>query len=220
MQISPWKASTNVANLVPFPRGVALSCDAVAKAVDEAMAYGYTEAYTAAMPPAQAVPFMTSGFDIVEELHLLRRPLGEEPVGDRSRLRRGRRLDHDEILAFDRLAFDEFWRFDRANLIDAMRATPRHRFVVTRTTPVVGYHITGLAGTDAYLQRVAVDPTAHGQGWGTSLVTDSLRWAWRNGAMTAHVNTQVTNEAAVALYEKCGFEFASHRLRVLHRQLG
>ena len=51
---------------------------------------------------------------------------------------------------------------------------------------------------------------------GKVLVNDSLRWAWRNGASVAQVNTQVTNERAVALYERCGFSFAPHRLLVLH----
>lgn len=219
VQISAWKASETIANLVPFPARDALGRGAVLEAMQAARTQGFEACYTAAMAPAQAEPFMACGFELVEELHLLRRGLDGEPAADRNRLRKGRRTDHDAVLSFDNQAFDEFWRFDRSSLLDAMRATPRHRFVVTRTTPVVGYHVTGLAGSNAYLQRVAVDPAAQGAGWGTCLVQDALRWAWRNGATIAHVNTQVTNERAVALYEKCGFRLAAHRLQVLHAAL-
>jgi len=220
VQIGAWKSRDDVANLVPFPDRGALPAEAIDHALVAIEQQGFTSTYTAAMTPAQAEPFFEAGFELVEELHLLRCPLDESAVADRSdktRLRRGRRLDYPDVLALDALAFDEFWQFDRASLSDSMRATPRHRFQVTRTEPVAGYHVTGLAGSNAYVQRVAVHPDAQGQGWGRTLVQDSLRWAWKNGARTAHVNTQLTNERAVALYERTGFVLANERLQVLHR---
>lgn len=216
VQISAWKSHEDVANLVPFPERDALSPAAVAHAVDAVREQGFTSAYTAALTPSQAVPFLHAGFGLVEELHLLRCTLHVEPASERTGLRRGRRADFEDVLELDALAFDDFWQFDRASLTDAMRATPRHRFQVSRTAPVRGYHVTGLAGTNAYVQRVAVHPEAQGQGLGTRLVMDSLRWGWRNGASLAHVNTQLTNERAVALYEKCGFVSAPYHLQVLH----
>lgn len=219
VQISAWKSHDHIANLVPFPEREALSADAVAHASKAVREQGFTSTYTAALTPAQAEPFLVAGFDLVEELHLLRRVFDGEPPSERAGLRRGRRSDFDDVLALDVLAFDDFWQFDRSSLTDAMRATPRHRFQVARTTPVHGYHVTGLAGSNAYVQRVAVHPDAQGQGWGTRLVNDSLRWAWRNGATMSHVNTQITNHRAVALYERCGFISASYRLQVLHSTL-
>ena len=79
--------------------------------------------------------------------------------------------------------------------------------------------LSGLAASNAYLQRVAVHPEEQGQGGGRRLVDDALRWAWRNGAARAHVNTQISNERALALYERCGFVTATHRLQVLHRDI-
>ena len=219
VQISGWKSRDDVANLVPFPAGDRLAVEAVRHAIDSARDHGYERTYTAAMSPAQAVPFLECGFELVEELHLLERLLDGDPATSRGGLRRGRRTDFDAVLSFDRLAFDEFWQFDRSSLSDAMRATPRHRFQVTRTSPIVGYHVTGLAASNAYLQRIAVHPDSQGQGWGRRLVEDALRWAWRNGAVQAHVNTQISNERALVLYERCGFVSASHRLQVLHRSL-
>lgn len=217
VQIGPWKSSTAIANLIPFPAREALPVDAIHKTIDEAIGFGYNQAYTAALSPSQAEPFFTAGFTLIEELHLLRRDLAGDIELERGVTRRARRADWDDVLALDRLAFEEFWQFDRVALSDAIRATPRHRFQVIKSVPVQGYHVTGLAGLNAYLQRVAVHPDAHRKGYGTTLVNDALRWAWRNGATTAQVNTQITNEAAVSLYERRGFRLAPHRLLVLHR---
>ena len=72
---------------------------------------------------------------------------------------------------------------------------------------VVGYAVTGRAGTRGYLQRLAVAPaTTNGRGIGTALVVDGLRWLRRWGAKEVLVNTQEANEAAVQLYEPLGFE--------------
>ena len=122
VQISGWKSRDDVANLVPFPSGDRLAVDTVRRAIDSARESGYRRAYTAAMSPTQAVPFVEGGFELVEELHLLERHLDGDPSSTRGGLRRGRRLDFDAVLSFDGLAFDEFWQFDRSSLADAMRA--------------------------------------------------------------------------------------------------
>lgn len=217
VQIGPWKASGTVANVIPFPARDRLPLDAVRKTIVEARELGYSSAYTAALTPNQAETFFDAGFELHEELHLLRRELTGDVTVERGATRRARKVDWDEILALDALAFQDFWQFDRIALADAIRATPRYRFQVIKSAPVQGYHVTGLAGMNAYVQRVAVHPNAQGKGYGTALVHDSLRWAWRNGASVAQVNTQISNERAVALYERCGFTFAPHRLLVLHR---
>lgn len=216
VQIGPWKTSGTVANLIPFPARDRLPVDAVYKTIEEARELGFTSAYTAALTPSQAETFFDAGFALHEELHLLRRELTGEVTVARGATRRARKADWDEILELDALAFQDFWQFDREALADAIRATPRYRFQVIKSTPVHGYHVTGLAGINAYVQRVAVHPDAQRLGYGTALVNDSLRWAWRNGASIAQVNTQISNERAVSLYERCGFTFAPHRLLVLH----
>jgi len=222
VQIGAWRSRNDTANLVPFPDGDALSPQALDHALETARSHGFAAAYPAAMSEAQAVPFVAAGFELLEELHLLRRPLDPDLLGPpdkRGELRRGRRTDFAQVLELDALAFDGFWQFDRASLADAMRATPRHRFHVTRTDPVVGYHVTGLAGASAYLQRVAVHPDAQGQGWGRQLVDDALRWSATHGARMMHVNTQLTNQRAFELYERNGFVLADERLQVLRRTL-
>lgn len=219
VQINPWKSSTTVANLVPFPSGDKLSQVVLGRTMEQLAALGCERAFTAAMSPQQAEAFLQAGFVLHEELHLLRRSLASELPDESGHLRRARRGDWDAVIALDQLAFDEFWGFDRQNLSDAIRATPRHRFQVTKGD-VVGYHVTGLAANSGYIQRIAVHPQAQGHGWGRRMLNDAMRWAQRHGAVTAHVNTQISNERALNLYLRNGFVLAPWRLQVLSIDLG
>ncbi len=56
-------------------------------------------------------------------------------------------------------------------------------------------------------------------GWGQTLVFDALRWLQHHDANRALVNTQWTNEGALALYESCGFRRLPVGLCVLDRTL-
>ena len=47
-------------------------------------------------------------------------------------IRRGRRRDHDDVLAVDRAAFAPFWRLDRPGLAEALTATATVHFQVAR----------------------------------------------------------------------------------------
>jgi ribosomal protein S18 acetylase RimI-like enzyme len=90
---------------------------------------------------------------------------------------------------------------------------------VVGRSPVTGYAVSGLAGRQGYLQRLAVDPTTWGQGQGRALVLDGLHWMRRRGARRAVVNTQVGNDRALALYEALGFQLQPTGLAVLARRL-
>lgn len=147
------------------------------------------------------------------------------------RLKAGRAWHRDSVIDIDKMAFESFWQFDRRMLQEARGATPSHRFRIATSrrnragahdgepesqaessrdrdgsrNTVLGYAVTGRAGQRGYLQRLAVAPSAQGQGLGTALVKDSLRWLQRRGVRTAYVNTQERNEGAFQLYQRLGF---------------
>ena len=206
--------------VAPFP-GAPTTTRRIHDTLETLTAQGITEVFTSALTPPEQEPFLTSGFRVHEQLHLLHRNLDHLPDANGPapasgvRLRRGLWRDYPGALEVDALAFDEFWQFDKASLLDARSATPTNRFRVAdrrRLRPsedgprgVVGYAITGRAGPTCYLQRLAVHPGLHRFGVGTALVLDALRWAVARGAREALVNTQHHNAGALGLYRSLGF---------------
>jgi ribosomal-protein-alanine N-acetyltransferase len=195
-----------------------------------------TRVLTGALAPGEEVPFLEAGFAVVEHLALLELELSRTPgtagrsVPHRSGYRRGdwalrraRPSDRPPVLSVDHSAFEAFWQLDDESLDEALAATPDRRFRVAvrprvslgRGRGIAGYAVTGLALDQGYIQRLAVHPAAQGKGAGRALLADGLRWLERKGAARVVVNTQESNERALALYERFGFRSSSERLSVL-----
>jgi ribosomal protein S18 acetylase RimI-like enzyme len=172
---------------------------------------------TSALTSIEQEPFRDIGFVELESLHLLRHDLRSPPRRDSDvRLRGARRTDIAHVLSIDRLSFDKFWRLDRAGLQAARRATPVHRFrVATIDRRVVGYAVTGFAGSTSYLQRLGVHPGSRGAGIGSHLVSDAIDWAIGRRSTSMLVNTQDSNANALRLYQHLGFSLDREKLRVL-----
>jgi ribosomal protein S18 acetylase RimI-like enzyme len=221
LRIGSWRGDPTIALLSPTP-GRSPTSVGLVQALHELEKRGYRAVLTPALTEGEQTPFTEMGFSVHERLHLLRHDLRTvpEPVAEGVRLRRGRHRDVLAVLTVDGLAFDRFWRFDETGLADARSATPSARFrVAVLDGDVVGYHVTGRAGTLGYLQRLAVHPDAQGRGVGTALVGDSLDWCRRRGATAVLVNTQETNRRALSLYEQLGFRPEPTGLAVLQRPL-
>lgn len=229
LRIGPWRGDRTTAYVVPLPEGAPLTSAGVRRCLARLRANGFSAVLTAALPPADQRPFADAGFVVHERLHLLARHLDDLPAGT-GEMRRARRRDRAQVLEVDADAFPPFWRLDGPALDDAVAATPSARFRVTAVSPasrslghssptLMGYAITGRAGSRGYLQRLAVRPEAEGRGVGTALVADGLQWLKRRGADQVLVNTQVGNERAVRLYEHLGFEHRPDGLAVLRVEL-
>jgi ribosomal protein S18 acetylase RimI-like enzyme len=221
LRVGSWRGDPAVALLSPMP-GIAPTPPGIARAVEELRRRGYRSVLTPALAESEQPPFVATGFTVHERLHLLGHDLRRVPAPSApgARLRRGRNRDIPRVLEVDGLAFDRFWRFDTTGLADARTATPHARFrVATIGSEVVGYHVTGRAGTLGYLQRLAVHPDRHGHGIGTALVGDSLDWCRQKGCRSVLVNTQEANQRALSLYEHLGFRTEPTGLAVLERRL-
>ncbi|MCU1457089.1 MAG: acetyltransferase [Actinomycetia bacterium] len=218
-RLSAWRGLEHVAYLAvgadaPPPREVVGQC------LERMREDGFEDVVTSAMSPADSLAFVDAGFAVRERLYLLRHDMENIlPMSPRP-LTRGRRVDHAAVLELDELAFDGFWHFDATTLEDALRATPSTRFRLggddhgLRT-----YAISGRAGRQGYLQRLAVHPDARREGWGRVMVADALWWLRRRGVDRTLVNTQLHNEGALRLYEECGFRRLPFGLNVLGRAL-
>ncbi len=196
--------------------------DQVERWSDDLRNEGYTHVRTGAVEPGAARSFRGAGFHDAQQLALLRldQPIASDRPSGRVRALRAR-ADADAAAAIDLAAFGPEWCFDATAIGDARHATPAHRarLALDRDGRPVGYAITGRAGRHGFLQRLAVEPGSQGGGHGSSLVADSLRWLRRWRVQTVLVNTEVTNDVALRLYERNGFRLLAEHLVVLEREL-
>ena len=221
VRTGPWRADGRVAYLAPVPDAPRPSAAFLQRCVGELAARGFESVITAALSVSERGPFYNAGFCDQERLRLLTHDLEKVPPLPPIPLRRARRGDRAAVLAVDATTFSAFWRLDDWGLDQAVGATPSARFrVTTDGDRIVGYAITGRAGSDGYLQRLAVHPAAQRGGRGRALAIDGLQWLHRKGAARAVVNTQVGNVAAFDLYVGLGFRAQPNDLVVLRRELG
>ena len=218
-----WRGRAGIAYLAPVPGAPAPSSGFVERCVESLAARGFVEVITGALAPAEQRGFLSAGFRVKEHLVLLAHDLLDLPPlvpVEGVRMRRAWRRDRAAVLAADGAAFREFWRLDDAGLDEALAATPSARFrVAADADGVVGYAVTGRAGRQGYIQRLAVDPSRQRRGVGRALVIDGLHWLDRRGASRAVVNTQPDNEPALELYRTLGFREQVAGLDVLGRAL-
>lgn len=190
---------------------------------------------TGALFAAAADRFADAGFSVVDTLMLLRADLTDPRVVPPRRRREAtvplRPRHHDAAAVVDRAAFGEEWGNGPRDLTEIRQATSVHRARARRATtsagapwarhrgPIVAFAISGAAGGQGYLQRLAVVPEHQRQGHGRALTVDSLAWMNRRRLSHAVVNTGVDNEPARALYESLGFHVIPDRLVVMQLDL-
>lgn len=106
-------------------------------------------------------------------------------------------------------AIEELW--DAGGIGPARRAVmarapqPREILMVRETDRVAGAAFIGLHGTIAVPHAIAVAPLYRRRGLGRALMIGAARWAREAGAKTIALSVDVTNEAALGLYESAGF---------------
>ena len=220
LRARPWQGDERVAHVAPAGDFLGpLTADDVRRSLRPLRRAGYQVALTAALPRSDQPPFLEVGFEEIERLHLLLHMfdrLDPAPPPDGCDIRRGRRRDHDEVLAVDHAAFAPFWRLDQVGLDEALAATVNVHFQTARAgSRIVGYAVCGRAGPRGYVQRLAVDPSAQGRGVGAALLADGMRWLRRWGARDALVNTQEGNDRSLRLYQRAGFVLQPDGLAVL-----
>jgi hypothetical protein len=126
---TPWRGLGDVAHLVLGER-VPTDPAVIERCLDALRRGGYRAVVTSAVAPADALPFVDTGFEVRERLHLLEHDLDDLPArAPEPRTRRAWRSDRGGVLALDDLAFDRFWRLGDTGLRRCAfaSATPRDR---------------------------------------------------------------------------------------------
>lgn len=226
-RVAPWYGREETALLsVPADQTRPSTVD-VRAALEVVGSRGYRQVVTSALSERDTSPFVDLGFVESDRLHVLEHDLkagwadqsefgAVRRADSRIRVRRGRRRDHGPALEIDHRAFPPFWRLDSEGLADARDATPAARFrMATFDGTPAGYSVTGRGGRSGFLQRLATDPDHQRLGIATALVADALTWCDNRRCKRVLVNTQATNEAALALYLSLGFHRTPNDLVVL-----
>jgi ribosomal protein S18 acetylase RimI-like enzyme len=236
VRVRPSAFDPGVVLLALADQGIVPDPDELAGWVDTLAARdGVRAIRTGALFAAAAGRFADAGFSVVDTLMLLRADLTDPPV------RSARRTDgataplrarqHGVAAQIDSAAFGAEWGNGAADLAEIRRATTSHRARIRRASsspprsgvlrrpPIVAFAITGAAGGQGYLQRLAVLPEHQRRGHGRALTIDSLAWMRRRRLGHAVVNTGIDNEPARALYESLGFRALPDRLVVMQLDL-
>lgn len=70
---------------------------------------------------------------------------------------------------------------------------------------VIGYGILSIAAGEAHIMNICLSPTVHGQGYGRRMMEKLIAIAREKRAMSMFLEVRPSNTAAIALYEKMGF---------------
>jgi len=209
----PWNDAVNDASL-RLQRGGSAFLEAC---VHRLTTLGAPSVLSSPLAPSARRPWEDAGFVEYLNLALMRLSLDGAIEAPQHLVVRDDDHNIDQMLAIDHAAFPDFWRFDRAALLESTHATSSSSVFVIRDgdSGITGYAVAGYGHAISYLQRVAVDPAWQGQGMGRSLVRAAARSARRSGSKAMLLNTQFDNEPAITLYEEEGFVQLPESLAVL-----
>lgn len=113
--------------------------------------------------------------------------------------------------AFDGIPFDAL---KQRSALSGLIANPQHGFVwlIEWDQVVVGYmavcfgYSLEFGGRDAFVDELYLLPEARGQGIGTQAMQVMIETCRANGIQAVHLEVSPDNEAAIAYYEKSGFQ--------------
>lgn len=197
--------------------------------VDTLSRWGYDSVRTSPLAPVAATALSAVGFNTSQKLTLLERTESDPIIVARPLqsvrprfpfLRMPANSMVEAILEIDRAAFGQDWMMDEQTFREALHATHRARIFVSHATGrISGFVIAGITDSYGFIQRLAVHPDFQRRGDASSLVQNSLAWIHSHGCRSTVVNTEVSNAAALSIYEHHGFVPLNYNLSVMERQL-
>jgi ribosomal protein S18 acetylase RimI-like enzyme len=126
--------------------------------------------------------------------------------------------DFPALVTMDALGFHPLWR-NSLETFEQWRETLPYFTVAAVGTSQVGYCYCSVDSDIGHLVRMAVHPTWQGQGIGTRLLADAMRFFRDTGARRVTLNTQEENERAQWLYRRFGFRLIGREAVALWKDL-
>lgn len=118
--------------------------------------------------------------------------------------------DLPALLRLDTQAFPEPWRMSGRSLRAACSGAA-YASLAEDQGEIVGYQITSRSPYSAHLSRLAVAANRTRRGLGTALTLDAMRTLHQQAPLRWTVNTQASNQPALALYQRLGFRLSGAR---------
>jgi [ribosomal protein S18]-alanine N-acetyltransferase len=149
--------------------------------------------------------YLATGFKHTHSVVVLTRAATPMPAADgRACIRPATEAERPTLLAVDTAAFHPPWQISEVIARKAM-AQARWLTVAEIDGQIVGYQLTTSTLNGAHLSRLAVLPRWQGRGLGAALVSNMIEECRQQGAREISVNTQDSNAASLALYQRLGF---------------
>lgn len=180
---------------------------------------GAPHVFSPPLPASSRRPWEAAGFEEFVPLALMRLDLNASHPSPDHLVIAPPDTSIGALIQIDHAAFDDFWRFDRYGMSEAIAATGTARTLLIRgpNGEPVAFAVVGFGHAMAYLQRLAVHPDWQGQRMGRSLTRGAARMALKAGSKAMILNTQADNRAAIGLYESEGFVTLAEPLALLRR---
>jgi len=126
-------------------------------------------------------------------------------------IRAARSSDLDAIFALEQAVFSAD-RLSRRSLRAFIQSAKRPLIVAVSEGSLAGYALVALreGAAAARLYSIAVDPTRARRGVGRALMAASERYAAAHGRESLRLEVRADNHAAIALYERLGFQQFGH----------
>lgn len=130
---------------------------------------------------------------------------------DRFRLRGMNIRDLDRILELEEKTFPSPW--SRAAFLNELLANEFSQSWVALDSQnkIVAYLVAWHIVDEIHIANIAVDPRVRRLGLGEWMMKVLLEEAKERGISIAHLEVRVSNEAAINLYKKLGFEIVGRR---------
>ena len=122
-------------------------------------------------------------------------------------------VDLDAILEIEHACYPTPW--NRSAFVHELH-NPHSRFLVVEQPketppPIVGYLCSWFIIDEVHILNLAVHPDYRGHGLAQMLLGQTLTQACQAGACSANLEVRQSNQAAIAVYRKFGFETVTVR---------
>lgn len=118
--------------------------------------------------------------------------------------------DVTRVHEIEKASFTTPW--SRQSIIKEITENKLSRYkVLTLDDHIIGYYGLWIVADEAHVMNIAIDPDYRSQGYGTKLFENLIETAIAEGVKRVTLEVRRSNEHAINLYEKFGFEASAIR---------